>query len=153
MKGPPTSKPACSRSNAVGSWPMRAANASSRHNKNALPCNSLLPLLVTMLTAPLPVSPVETSNVDRLIWNSLIESAERLSAREPACSSLTSDSIKEFQISRSTFDVSTGLTGSGAVNIVTKSGSNELHGSAFLLWRDDAFAARIGQEPTAFDRE
>ncbi|PYT66214.1 MAG: hypothetical protein DMG42_30015 [Acidobacteria bacterium] len=66
---------------------------------------------------------------------------------------LSADSIKEFQISRSTFDVSTGLTGSGAVNIVTKSGSNELHGSAFLLWRDDAFAARIGQEPTAFDRE
>src|SRR6266566_1845702 len=66
---------------------------------------------------------------------------------------LSADSIKEFQISRSTFDVSTGLTGSGAVNIVTKSGSNELHGNAFLLWRDDAFAARIGQEPTAFDRE
>jgi hypothetical protein len=66
---------------------------------------------------------------------------------------ISTDSIQEYQISRSTSDVSTGLTGSGAVNIVTKSGANELHGSAFFFWRDDAFAARIGQEPAPFDRE
>ena len=66
---------------------------------------------------------------------------------------VSADAIKEFQISRSTFDVSTGLTGSGAVNIVTKSGDNALHGGAFLFWRDDTFAARIGQEATPFDRE
>ena len=66
---------------------------------------------------------------------------------------ISPDSIQEYQISRSTSDVSTGLTGSGAVNIVTKSGGNEVHGSAFFFWRDDAFAARIGQEPAPFDRE
>jgi len=58
-----------------------------------------------------------------------------LSDEHAGSSRLTSqaDSIKEFQISRSTFDVSTGLTGSGAVNIVTKSGSNEVHGSGILV--------------------
>ncbi len=66
---------------------------------------------------------------------------------------ISQDSIQEYQISRSTLDVSTGLTGSGAVNIVTKSGGNEVHGSAFFFWRDDALAARIGQEPAPFDRE
>src|SRR6266404_1852938 len=66
---------------------------------------------------------------------------------------LSAESIKEFQISRSSFDISTGLTGFGAVNVVTRTGSNELHGGGFLLWRDDSFAARIAQEPTPFDRE
>lgn len=66
---------------------------------------------------------------------------------------VSQDSIQEYQISRSTLDVSTGLTGSGAVNIVTKSGSNQVHGGAFLFWRDDAGAARLGDKPSPFDRE
>lgn len=70
-----------------------------------------------------------------------------------AAQNISQDSIQEFQISRSTPDASTGLTGSGAVNIVTKSGTNALHGSGFFFWRDDKFAARIGQEPAPFDRE
>ncbi len=66
---------------------------------------------------------------------------------------VSQDAIQEYQISRSALDVSTGLTGNGAVNIVTQSGNNEVHGSAFFFWRDDAGAARLGQEPTPFDRE
>jgi hypothetical protein len=66
---------------------------------------------------------------------------------------VSQDSIQEFQISRSSLDISTNLTGTGAVNVVTKSGSNEVHGSGFLFWRDDSFAARIGQKPAPFDRE
>ncbi len=65
---------------------------------------------------------------------------------------LSADGIEEFQISRSNFDIATGLTGTGAVNIVTRSGSNRLRGGAFLLWRDSAFAAHLG-EGTSFDRE
>ena len=49
--------------------------------------------------------------------------------------------------------MSTGLTASGAVNVVTRSGSNELHGSGFLFARTDDFAARVGQEAMPFDRE
>ncbi len=66
---------------------------------------------------------------------------------------ISQDSIQEYQVSRSTPDISTGLPGSGAVNIVTKSGSNDVRGNAFFFWRDDAFAARIGQESAPFDRE
>jgi len=65
----------------------------------------------------------------------------------------SASSIREFEISRSSFDISTGLTGVGAVNIVTHSGSNELHGSTFLYWRDARGAARVGPELTPFDRE
>lgn len=66
---------------------------------------------------------------------------------------ISQDAIQEFQISRSSLDVSTDLTDTGAVNVVTKSGGNDVHGSGFLFWRDDKFAARIGQESSPFDRE
>lgn len=45
-------------------------------------------------------------------------------------------SISEFQTSQSTLDLSTELTSSGAVNVVTKSGTNTLHGEGFYLFRD-----------------
>lgn len=66
---------------------------------------------------------------------------------------LSLEAIKEFQVSRSNFDPATGLTGSAAVNVVTRGGSNDLHGSAFLFWRDDTLAARIAGESAPFDRE
>ncbi|MBZ5515494.1 MAG: carboxypeptidase regulatory-like domain-containing protein [Acidobacteriia bacterium] len=66
---------------------------------------------------------------------------------------ISQDAIQEFQISRSSLDVSTDLSDMGAVNVVTKSGSNEVHGDAFFFMRSDAWAARIGQESAPFDRE
>lgn len=49
---------------------------------------------------------------------------------------IPADSIQEFQLSQSTLDMSTELTSSGAVNVLTKSGTNNLHGGAFYLFRD-----------------
>ena len=66
---------------------------------------------------------------------------------------ISADAIQEFQVSRSSFDVSTDLSDTGAVNVVTKSGSNQVHGDAFFFTRSDAVAARIGQEAGPFDRE
>lgn len=66
---------------------------------------------------------------------------------------ISQDAIQEFQISRSSLDVSTDLTDTGAVNIVTKRGSNDVHGDAFFFLRSNVFAARIGQESSHFDRE
>ena len=45
-------------------------------------------------------------------------------------------SIQEFNISRSTLDLSTEVTASGAINLATRSGSNVYHGQAFGLFRD-----------------
>src|SRR5947208_6339157 len=53
-------------------------------------------------------------------------------------------SISEFQVSQSSLDLSTELTSSGAVNVVTKSGTNKWHGDAFYLFRDHRAAANIG---------
>lgn len=49
--------------------------------------------------------------------------------------------VQEFQIGLSNFSLATGASGSGSVNIVSRSGSNEFRGNAFLFARDDSFAA------------
>jgi len=49
--------------------------------------------------------------------------------------------VQEFQISAVNFDLSTGITSVGAINIVSRSGSNDFHGSAFFYYRDHNMAA------------
>lgn len=49
--------------------------------------------------------------------------------------------VQEFQIGISNFSLATGASGSGAVNVVSRSGSNEFRGNAFGYFRDDKFAA------------
>src|SRR5215813_5136490 len=57
---------------------------------------------------------------------------------------LPASAIQEFQVSQSSLDLSTELTSSGAVNVITRSGSNKWHGEAFYLFRDSAVAANAG---------
>lgn len=45
-------------------------------------------------------------------------------------------SIQEFNIGRSSFDISSEETGSGTVNVATRSGTNDYHGQAFYQFRD-----------------
>jgi carboxypeptidase family protein/TonB-dependent receptor-like protein len=61
---------------------------------------------------------------------------------------LSNESIQEFQVSRSTLDPSTDLTSSGAVNIVTRSGGNEFHGSGFGFFRNESYAADLRVDKT-----
>jgi len=49
--------------------------------------------------------------------------------------------IREFQVSTVNLDLSTGLTGSGAVNVATRYGGNDYHGSGFFFFRDHNLAA------------
>ena len=61
--------------------------------------------------------------------------------------------IKEFQIGQSSLDLSTELTSTGGVNVVTKSGSNAVHGEGFFYWRGDGVAAKQSSIPVPFDRK
>ena len=54
---------------------------------------------------------------------------------------VSQDVVQEFQTSTVNFDLSTGATTSGAVNIVTRSGGNRHHGSIFSFYRDHHIAA------------
>jgi len=68
---------------------------------------------------------------------------------------VSQESVQEFQISTFNFDLSTGTTGSGAVNIITRRGGNVVHGSSFFYYRDHNVAAYPGlrrdpQNPNPF---
>lgn len=49
--------------------------------------------------------------------------------------------VQEFQLSSTNFDLSTGIGAGGAVNIITRSGGNDFHGSAFFFYRDHNMSA------------
>ena len=49
---------------------------------------------------------------------------------------IPASAINEFQLSQSSLDLSNDLTSSGAINVSTKSGSNQYHGEAFGAFRD-----------------
>ena len=67
---------------------------------------------------------------------------------------IPTSAIQEFQIAQSLLDLSTGLTSSGALNVITRSGSDEIHGEAFGVFRGDEGAAALPGSPTAsFSRE
>ncbi len=49
--------------------------------------------------------------------------------------------VQEFQIGISNFDLSTGASATGSVNVISKTGNNSFHGNGYLYWRDSSFAA------------
>lgn len=65
----------------------------------------------------------------------------------------STETIQEFQISTFNFDLSTGVTSVGAINIVSRTGTNEFHGNGFIYFRDHSFAAlpTFGRPSSSFD--
>src|SRR5579864_2666462 len=50
--------------------------------------------------------------------------------------------VQEFRVSSNTYGAELGRAGGAVVNVVTKSGSNHLHGTAFYFLRDSSFGAQ-----------
>ncbi len=51
------------------------------------------------------------------------------------------DSVQEFRVETSSYSAEFGRSGGGTVNIVTKAGTNQYHGSAYYYHQNDAFNA------------
>lgn len=70
---------------------------------------------------------------------------------------IPASAIEEFQLSQSTLDLSSELTSSGAVNVTTRSGTNDVHGQLFGLFRGNQTAAALphpgGTEAPPFQRQ
>ena len=62
-------------------------------------------------------------------------------------SSISQEAVREFQINRNSFSSELGGAPGGAINIVTKGGTNELHGSLFGILRSRHFQARNFFDP------
>lgn len=72
---------------------------------------------------------------------------------------ISQEAVQEFQIATNRFSAQLGRSGSSVINIVTKSGSNEYHGSGSFYFRNKSlqglpatFDRTLGQAPP-FDRE
>ena len=57
---------------------------------------------------------------------------------------VSQEAVQEFQIATVNFDASTSMTTNGAINIVTRSGSNDIRGAGFYFYRDHHLAAYPG---------
>ncbi|MGA3187191.1 MAG: carboxypeptidase regulatory-like domain-containing protein [Bryobacteraceae bacterium] len=67
------------------------------------------------------------------------------------------DAIWEFQVATSTYDTSFGRNAGGQINVVTRSGGNQVHGTAYEFFSNGAmdgsnFFAAAGQPAPAFQR-
>lgn len=62
---------------------------------------------------------------------------------------VSQDAVQEFQVNRSNYAADLGGATGASINIVTKSGTNDLHGSLYGFFRNDAMDAR---DPFAFSQ-
>lgn len=62
--------------------------------------------------------------------------------------SLAPDMIREFQIQTGTYTAELGGAGTGQVEVVTKSGANQMHGSVYHFFRNSALDARLFTSPS-----
>ena len=67
------------------------------------------------------------------------QSSGRAGTRNPY--TFSQDAVQEFQVNANGYNAEIGRAGAGVVNVVTKSGTNDLHGSAFWFFRDKAMNA------------
>lgn len=71
-----------------------------------------------------------------------VDGAETLGSSGGVQATISQEGVQEFQVVRNSFSAEFGGASGGVVNIVSKSGRNELFGSAFGLFRHKAFDAR-----------
>ena len=62
---------------------------------------------------------------------------------------LSQDSVREFQVNRSNYGADLGGASGASINIVSKSGGNDVHGGLYGYFRNDAMDAR---DPFAFSQ-
>jgi hypothetical protein len=78
--------------------------------------------------------------IDRTDNNNAFFSQARGRYRAPY--QFSNEMVQQFRVSSNSYGAELGRAGGAVVNVVTKSGTNHMHGTAFYFLRDSAFNAR-----------
>lgn len=70
-----------------------------------------------------------------------MDGGEMINASGGVRSTISQEGVQEFQINRSNYRAELGSASGGAINIITKSGTNDLNGSLFGFFRHQSFDA------------
>ena len=76
-----------------------------------------------------------------------VDGGEALGDSGGVRTTVSQDAVQEFQVNRSNYSADLGGASGASINIVTKSGTNDLHGSIYSYFRNSALDAR---DPFAF---
>src|SRR5262249_1610510 len=93
--------------------------------------------------------------VDGVDYNNPFFGGTIAAAEGRAPLSLSEESIKEFTVITNGASVEFGRSGGGFVNVITKSGTNNLHGSGFFYWQPQELIADFadGRKPNDQDKK
>ena len=78
-----------------------------------------------------------------------VDGGEALGDSGDARLTISQDAVQEFQVNRSNYAADLGGASGATINIVSKSGTNKLHGTLYGFFRNDAMDAR---DPFAFSQ-
>ncbi len=120
---------------------------------NELPINGRRASSFVLLTPGVvpdgPFGLISFRGISGLLNNSTVDGGDNNQAffseergRTRISSSISQDAVREFQVNTSNYSAEFGRAAGGVVNTVTKSGTNEFHGSAFYYNRNNRFGAR-----------
>jgi len=129
----------------------------SRQKIEGLPLNGRSFMQLASIEPGVTVSAGTTSQYNTLVNVSVLGGASGLTAIsvdggplkddiEGAGTSMnfSQEVVQEFQLSSLNFDLSTDITSVGSINIVTRQGGNQFHGSGYFFFRDHNMAAYPG---------
>ena len=126
-----------------------------RENIQDLPLNGRSFMQLAALEPGVTVAPGSTAQFNALFTVSVLGAGNRTlftidggsisdnidTSSGIASMNFSQEAVQEFQLSSVNFDLATGVTAGGAVNVVTRSGTNEFHGSGYFFYRDHNIAA------------
>jgi hypothetical protein len=128
----------------------------TREKIQDLPLNGRSFLNLAFLEPGVTVSPGTTSQYNSLFSVSVLGGASdktaitvdggniRNSIEGNTGMNFSQEVVQEFQLSSTNYDLSTGITSVGSINIVSRSGGNQYHGSGYYFYRDHNMSAYPG---------